>query len=120
MKKHDKGSLAEQLKAQLGLGDNYVPQEEEKVEEKKNIPVVEKDCKIIVALEKKGRAGKQVTIVRGFDLPDKDLEPLAALLKKKCGVGGAVKDSEIIIQGDCRDKLVEILKQENFNAKRGN
>ena len=66
----------------------------------------------------KGRGGKTVTVVKGFEGLEDDLKILAKLLKKKCGVGGAVKDYEIIIQGNYRDKVMEILKKEGYNVKR--
>lgn len=71
-----------------------------------------------VQLDKSMRAGKQVTLVTGFTGKTGDIEILGKLLKTKCGVGGSVKDREIIIQGDHRDKVVQILVKEGYKAKR--
>lgn len=67
-----------------------------------------------VQMERAGRAGKTVTLVRGFEGQADDLAALCRLLKQKCGVGGTVKDGEIIMQGDLRPKLVEVLKKEGY------
>ena len=67
-----------------------------------------------VGIEKKNRGGKTATVVKGFTGPDDTLKELAKLLKTRCGVGGAAKDGEIIIQGDLREKVVELLKKEGY------
>lgn len=67
-----------------------------------------------VFIEKKNRGGKTATVVKGFAGTEEDLKELAKLLKTRCGVGGAVKDREIIIQGELRDKVVELLKKEGY------
>ena len=71
-----------------------------------------------VWLDRKHRAGKVATIVKGFVGKDDDLTVLAKLLKTKCGVGGAAKDGEIIIQGDHRDRVIAILTQAGYRCKR--
>ena len=67
-----------------------------------------------VSIEKKNRGGKTATVVKGFTGSEVDLKDLAKLLKTRCGVGGAAKDGEIIIQGDLREKVVELLRKEGY------
>ena len=71
-----------------------------------------------VWLDRKQRAGKVVTLVRGFVGRDDDLQKLARLLKTRCGVGGAAKEGEILIQGDHRDRVVEILTRAGYGCKK--
>lgn len=71
-----------------------------------------------VMLDKKQRGGKQVTLVTGFIGSDEDLKSLGKALKTKCGTGGSAKDAEIIIQGDCRDKVVGFLSSEGYKVKK--
>ena len=76
--------------------------------------------KLIVSLERSGRAGKQVTLVRGFVGSAEDLAALGKTLKTRCGVGGTAKDGEITIQGDLREKVTALLLSLGYKAKRGN
>lgn len=68
--------------------------------------------------DSKQRGGKIVTLVKGFTGREEDLRDLGKLLKTKCGVGGSVKDGEIIIQGDHRDRVVEILTKAGYGCKK--
>jgi translation initiation factor 1 (eIF-1/SUI1) len=71
-----------------------------------------------VSLDKSGRAGKQVTLISGFSGKSADLADLAKTLKSKCATGGAAKDGDILIQGDVRDKVVQILSGMGYRVKR--
>jgi translation initiation factor 1 len=70
-----------------------------------------------VWLDRKQRKGKVVTLITGYVGTDDDLNNLAKLLKTKCGVGGSAKEGKIIIQGEVRNKVLEILVKEGFKAK---
>ncbi|MGI6074348.1 MAG: translation initiation factor [Fermentimonas sp.] len=71
-----------------------------------------------ISLDKRNRKGKSVTLVSGFVGSDEDATALGKLLKTKCGVGGSVKDNEIIIQGDHRNKILEILKEQGYTKSK--
>ena len=76
--------------------------------------------RLIVTIDRSGRAGKQVTLVKGFVGTQEDLAALGKTLKVKGGVGGTAKDGEITVQGDLRDKVTALLQGMGYKAKRGN
>ena len=72
-----------------------------------------------VSRDRKNRGGKEVSLIEGLDLSETELNDLAKMLKSKCGVGGAAKEGEIIIQGNHVDRIVQMLIKEGFkNTKR--
>jgi translation initiation factor 1 len=76
------------------------------------------DGVVRVALEKKGRGGKTVSVITGLPLSGDALRDLASDLKRRCGTGGTVKDGVIEIQGDHRDTLTAALKEHGYHAKK--
>ena len=86
--------------------------ENEKIE-----PISNNQQNLKVCIDKH-RAGKIAIIIKGFVGTAYDLKALSKILKAKCGVGGSAKNGEIIIQGDLRDKIMDILEKEGYNYKR--
>ncbi|TNF86377.1 MAG: translation initiation factor Sui1 [Gammaproteobacteria bacterium] len=76
------------------------------------------DGAVIVSRETKGRKGAGVTLISGLPLADNDLAALAKKLKARCGVGGSVKEGVIELQGEQRDRIVQLLEAEGYRAKR--
>lgn len=88
---------------------NYQTEENEE-----NETIEKNKQKLRVSIEKKGRGGKTVTLITGFVGKDDDLKELGKILKTKCGVGGSTKDGKIIIQGDFKQRIIELLKTEGY------
>ena len=75
--------------------------------------------KLRVMIDRKKRKGKEVTLVTGFVGKEEDMKALGKLLKSKCGVGGSAKDGEIIIQGNNKQKVIDLLKKEGYSQTKG-
>ena len=80
-------------------------------------PAPAKDGIVRIRREVKGRGGKTVTTISGVPLHKAGLQQLATELKRQCGTGGSMKNGIILIQGDHRNKLVELLKKKGYNVK---
>lgn len=111
--------MSKNKKIPLGVVYSTNPDFEYEFEEKEvaeTLPPNQQNLKAL--LDKKARAGKQVTLVTGFVGNDDDLNTLGKKLKNLCGCGGSVKDGEIILQGDFREKIVTWLIQQGYKAKK--
>ena len=95
--------------------DDFEYQDNEQ-QEAETLPPAQQDLRVM--LDKKARKGKQVTLVTGFVGSDEDLKELGKTLKSRCGAGGTAKDGEIMVQGDFRDKVMEVLAGEGYKAKK--
>jgi translation initiation factor 1 len=106
-------------KKRLGVvystNENYHYSEEGKEEETTLPPEKQR---LTVSLDKKNRKGKAVTLISGFTGTADDLKELGKHLKSKCGVGGSVKDMDILLQGDHRNKVIQLLQDENYHVKK--
>ena len=91
---------------------NFQYQQDEQ-EEKATLP--NQHQKLYVSLDKKQRAGKEVTLIEGFVGTEDDLKELGKIIKSKCGVGGSVKDGEILIQGSFKDKILDLLLKAGYS-----
>ena len=103
--------LSDQLK---NLFPEHKPSKEEQASQKPDIWL--QDDPIICKYEK--RKGKPITILEGYNGADSDFKKLAKELKTKLSVGGTFKEGRIIIQGDYRDKIMQLLQEKGFKVKR--
>ena len=94
---------------------NFRFEEEEQKSEETLLP---KEQKLRIRLETKHRGGKAVTVVQGFIGKEDDLEELGKKLKNFCGTGGSVKDGEVLIQGDQRDKVLQWLSNNGYDKSK--
>ncbi len=94
--------------------DEYEYVENEKGEEN-SLPPSKQNLRI--SLDRKQRGGKTVTLITGFVGAKEELDNLGKLVKQKCGVGGSIKDGVIVIQGDFKVRILELLTKEGYKAK---
>ncbi len=105
--------LKDQLK---NLFPDHTPSTEEDTSTSNKEEIWMQEAPMICKYEK--RKGKPITIIEGYTGADEDFKKLAKELKTKLSVGGSFKDDSIIIQGDYRDKIMDILKEKGFKVKR--
>jgi len=109
--------MAKKKKERIGIMYSTNPDFDFEYEQDEQDTLEPNQQKLRVELDRKRRKGKQVTLITGFVGTDDDLKSLAKVLKSKCGVGGSAKDKEIIIQGDFRKKVGEILTDMGYKVK---
>lgn len=95
--------------------DEHFAYQEREAYDMDTLPNRQQDLRVM--LDRKMRGGKTVTLVKGFVGSAADLEALGKRLKQKCGVGGSAKDGEIIVQGDFKQRILQILLDEGYRAK---
>lgn len=86
-------------------------------DEEETLP--KEDQELRVRIERKGRKGKTVTLITGFVGQTADLEELGKELKAKCGIGGSVKEGEVILQGELVERVVALLREMGYTRTRG-
>lgn len=102
-------------KERLNIVYSTNPDFQYSTDEKEEIDTLPKQQqKLRVSIEKNHRGGKTVTLVKNFVGNEEDMKELGKFLKTRCGVGGSVKEGEILIQGDFKEKIIELLKKEGY------
>ncbi|MCD8177229.1 MAG: translation initiation factor [Tannerellaceae bacterium] len=106
-------------KDRLGIMYSTDPDFQYNTGDEEEVDTLPKEKQLLrISLDKRNRGGKAVTLVTGFTGLEEDLTTLGKFLKVKCGVGGSAKDGEIIVQGDHRQKVLEILQKEGYIKSR--
>ena len=106
-------------KKRLGVVYSTNPEfqfEKDQVDAEETLPPQQQ--KLYVRLDRKNRKGKTVTLIEGFVGSEEELKSLARELKSKCGVGGSARDGEILIQGDFRERIMNLLEEKSYKVKR--
>jgi len=96
--------------------NNEYTYNEEENEEVETLDPSEQNLKVLI--DRKGRAGKTATVITGFVGQEEDLQALGKMIKSKCATGGSVKEGEIIIQGDFRERIMVMLEKAGYRAKK--
>ncbi|MBD5249877.1 MAG: translation initiation factor [Barnesiella sp.] len=105
-------------KSRLAALSATLPADDSAGEESSDAPTEAKSADVIlVSYERKGRGGKQATILSGFTCDDDELRDVAARLKQRLATGGSARGGEILIQGDCRDRVGKLLIQLGYKVK---
>ena len=109
--------MAKKKKNKIGVMYSTNSNFEYEYESEVETPAIENQ-RLEVWIDRKNRGGKVATIIKGFVGKDSDLKDLGKALKSACGVGGSAKNGEIIIQGNVRDKVIELLLKKGYKCKR--
>lgn len=115
MSKQKKNTFNDFSGVMFSTDPDFVYENNEAVEQE-TLPNAQQDLRVM--LDRKNRGGKTVTLITGFVGTDADLEKLTKTLKTKCGVGGAAKDGEVILQGDFKEKAFLFLQKEGYKVKK--
>jgi translation initiation factor 1 len=111
--------MAKQKKEKINIVYSTNPDFQFQFDEEEEIETLpNSQQKLYVSIDRKQRGGKEVTLIEGFVGSEDDLKDLGKMLKSKCGVGGTVKDNEILIQGNFKDKIFDLLVKEGFGVKK--